>query len=91
MTKTMTKSEAADFFAGVARTANWSVLREASLLAAAALRRSVRSTRAAKKSAIERRKAAKSGHDIFTAPSRGEPDAEIAKAKDATECALRKR
>lgn len=81
----MTKSEAADFFTNMART-ELDVLREASLLAAAALRRSVRSTRAAKKAAIERRKA-----ENFTAPSRGAPDAEIAKGKDATECALRKR
>lgn len=55
----MTKAEAADFFEGVARSVNWDVMREASLLAAAALRRSVKSTRAAKKAAIERRKAAR--------------------------------
>ena len=54
----MTKAEAADFFERVARITEGE-MREASLLATAALRRSVRSTRAAKKAAIERRKAAR--------------------------------
>lgn len=54
----MTKAEAADLFERVARITEGE-MREASLLAVKALRRSVRSTRAAKKAAIERRKAAR--------------------------------
>ena len=54
----MTKAEAADLFERMARITEGE-MREASLLAVAALRRSVRSTRAVKKAAIERRKAAR--------------------------------
>lgn len=56
----MTKAEAADIFERMARITEGE-MREASLLATAALRRSVRSTRAAKKAAIEKRKAARAG------------------------------